>query len=187
MERIKRRGNRAYKSWQSAVQRCHNKNDSNYPSYGAKGIIVCDEWRSSFDAFYAYMGKRPEGKTLDRYPDRNGNYEPGNCRWATAKEQAINRDRSIWIDWEGERLTIADIAAKLNIEYGAAIARYRRGQLHPAYRKGRRSGFKLTDAQVAEIRQFRGVESQRSLSRRYGVCAAHIWRLQTGRQRANST
>lgn len=73
--------------------RCFNKNSSSYPDYGARGITVCTRWRDSFENFLEDMGERPAGKTLDRYPNQLGNYEPGNCRWATPKEQVANSRR----------------------------------------------------------------------------------------------
>jgi hypothetical protein len=83
---------RTYKSWQAMIQRCYNPKAPNYYLYGGQGVIVEDEpWLTSFETFYKDMSERPEGKTLDRYPDRNGNYKKSNCRWATPKEQAENR------------------------------------------------------------------------------------------------
>lgn len=80
---------REYRSWATMIQRCTNPNHTFYKNYGGKGVNVCDEWRK-FDNFIADMGKRPEGMSLDRI-DPNGNYEPGNCRWADRMMQRHNR------------------------------------------------------------------------------------------------
>lgn len=79
-----------YKSWLNMTQRCRTPSATGYHYYGGRGIKVCDRW-SDFTLFLADMGPRPPGTTLDRFPDQAGDYEPGNCRWATAKEQAANR------------------------------------------------------------------------------------------------
>lgn len=80
-----------YASWRGAKNRCYQPRHISYANYGGRGITMCEEWREDFLRFLADMGPRPKGTTLDRYPDNNGNYEPGNCRWATRKEQSSNK------------------------------------------------------------------------------------------------
>jgi len=80
-----------YTSWRQMIQRCTNKNHHEYHRYGGRKIVICERWRKSFLNFVQDMGRRPDGKTIDRYPNRDGNYEHGNCRWATPAQQAANR------------------------------------------------------------------------------------------------
>lgn len=80
---------REWRSWAAIFQRCLNQKSAGYARYGARGITICARWQESFENFYADMGPS-NGLTIDRI-NNDGNYEPGNCRWATVKEQAANK------------------------------------------------------------------------------------------------
>jgi len=83
---------KVFQAWISMRGRCNNPNNKRYADYGGRGIRVCDQWNQSFEKFLADMGEPPSPRhSLDRYPNNDGNYEPGNCRWATTKEQLENK------------------------------------------------------------------------------------------------
>jgi hypothetical protein len=121
------------------VQRCTNPEAVSWPNYGGRGIRVCERWLS-LDAFISDMGPRPDGKTLDRI-DNDGDYEPGNCRWATPREQKsncrvpkIDLHRAIALQDEGK--TRAEIAVILNCHPVSISLAFRnaetRGELAPS-------------------------------------------------------
>ena len=108
-------------TYDSLFQRCYNKKNPNYRDYGGRGITVCERWRS-FENFLEDMGERPEGQFIERI-DNNLGYEPGNCRWATNKEQARNRRSTHLITFRGETLCLKDWAERLSINRGTLTSR----------------------------------------------------------------
>lgn len=95
-----------YQSWCAMINRCFQPSQPSYQYYGARGITVCERWRS-YENFLADMGERPEGMTLDRI-DNDLGYEPSNCRWATATEQSRNQRRHAGKQWPGSGDGVAD-------------------------------------------------------------------------------
>lgn len=118
-----------WKTWDSAKQRTTNPNHKSYAIYGGRGISMCERWRGSFEAFLQDMGPRPSMKhSLDRYPDQNGNYEPGNCRWATWTEQANNRRNNTLITIDGETKTLPEWARSAEITQTCLFQRLKNGK-----------------------------------------------------------
>jgi len=132
---------REYFSWQAMIQRCHWPQAENYSCYGGRGIAVCDRWRV-FAEFFADMGPRPAGTTLDRI-NTDGHYEPENCRWASAKAQAENRRGTRWIEIYGERKTVTEWATASGLSDTAILYRLRRGITGQALLAPSRRGRKL--------------------------------------------
>jgi hypothetical protein len=117
-----------YTVWRSMLDRCRNPNGATYARYGGRGIAVCARWQGSFEAFYADMGPRPSPEhSIDRI-DNSGNYEPGNCRWATHTEQALNKRNNRFIEWNGARLTVTQWAGRIGVSQSALSHRLSRGE-----------------------------------------------------------
>lgn len=106
--------------WHDMIRRCHDQKSRKYPIYGGRGIKVCARWRDSFLDFVADMGPRPEGMTLDRR-DNDGDYEPGNCRWAPPEVQRNNKRTSLRYNWNDEALTLTEWADRWSIDVRAIL------------------------------------------------------------------
>jgi len=105
-----------YKVWKDMKARCYNSRNIEYENYGGRGIIVCDEWKESFESFYRHVGSRPTAEhTIDRQ-DVNGNYEPGNVKWSTHVEQARNRRNNRIVSYKGHDYVLAELADILDLD-----------------------------------------------------------------------
>lgn len=114
-----------YASWESMWARCTSETHPVFHRYGGRGIVPCERWRS-FEAFLADMGERPAGTTLDRI-DNNKGYSPGNCRWATAAEQAANKRNNIRITIAGVTRIAAEWARERGLDRFTVFKRIQRG------------------------------------------------------------
>ncbi len=112
-----------YRAWAAMKRRCYNPRAVNFKYYGGKGVAVCRRWRDSFGAFLSDMGNKPEGHTLDRFPNKNGNYEPGNCRWANQKSQCNNKSTNRIVELDGQSHTVSEWAELIGIPASRISAR----------------------------------------------------------------
>lgn len=116
-----------YKTWLDMKKRCLNKTSTHYRHYGGRGITIFQPWVSSFERFVMDVGRAPsDTHEFDRI-DNNGNYEPGNVRWATRTEQMRNMRRNRVITFRGESLTISGWTERLGLGYSIIGCRLRRG------------------------------------------------------------
>lgn len=116
-----------YITWQSMIQRCFNPNNDNYHHYGGRGITICEKWRNSFENFITDMGPKPsDNHSIDRI-NNDGNYEPGNCRWATRIEQMNNTRHNVFITFNDISKQIEDWAIITGINSNTIATRLRLG------------------------------------------------------------
>ena len=117
---------RTYISWQAAKRRCIYPKDRKYPMYGGRGITMCGRWLHSFENFVEDMGERPAHTTLDR-KESTGNYEPSNCKWATATEQNRHRSNTRFITFNGVTQTLREWAKVQKLHPTTLWFRLKRG------------------------------------------------------------
>ncbi len=117
---------RTYTSWKKMLQRCENPRDKRYPEWGGRGIKVCDRWHD-YAAFLSDMGERPAGMSIER-ENNDGDYEPGNCRWASAADQVRNRRNTRMVTIDGVTLCLKDWARQRGINYQTVYMRIARGK-----------------------------------------------------------
>lgn len=104
-----------YAVWCSMKARCHRPSDADFHLYGGRGISVCDRWKNSFTAFVSDMGPRPDGFSVERIDNQKG-YSPGNCKWASSKEQSANRRVTRYLTFGGVSRPLLEWAALLGIK-----------------------------------------------------------------------
>lgn len=163
------------------IARCTYPSHESYSGYGGRGIKICDRW-FDFVNFYADMGDRPEGMTLDRYPDANGNYEPGNCRWATPVQQTNNSSRARKFMYLGKQRTLREISDISGVSMELLENRMRKGAgltIEEAVK--RPAPISISRETVDMVRQSLGKgESQMSIARRLGISQAVVCYINRG-------
>lgn len=127
---------RTYQTWQGMLQRCTNPLNPKFQDYGGRGITVCERWQT-FENFLADMGIRPNGLSIDRI-NNDGNYEPGNCKWATRKEQMNNTRSNRWITFKGQTWRFREWAEQLGISETSLYRRLERWAIEKALTAPRR-------------------------------------------------
>jgi hypothetical protein len=116
-----------YRIWATMLARCRTPSQTSFSIYGGRGIEVCSRWLK-FENFLADMGERPPGLVLDRHPNQKGNYEPGNCRWATPAQNNRNRTVNRYITYQGRTQCLVEWSEELGIPKAALYARVGRLQ-----------------------------------------------------------
>jgi hypothetical protein len=118
---------RTYGIWNGMIQRCTNSNRRGFPDYGGRGIGVCQRWLNSFEAFLEDMGHPPSRKHSIERIENDGNYEPVNCRWATSREQSLNKSTNRWITFGGRTQCLEDWAKETGIDKTTIFNRLKAG------------------------------------------------------------
>lgn len=124
-------GTKIYRAWQDMKSRCFSAKNKNYKYYGGRGITVYSEWIDDFQSFYDYVSQLEhfgeKGYSLDRI-DNNGNYEPGNLRWADQKTQSRNTRQNIFVEYKGSKITVTDASNLSGINRETLRCRMNRGE-----------------------------------------------------------
>jgi hypothetical protein len=115
-------------AWRHMKDRCLNPKHKQWKFYGGRGVTICDRWKTSFANFLADAGKRPSvNHSIDRFPDKDGNYEPGNIRWATDMEQNRNRRNNVLLTFGGRTMCVAAWEQELGMSTRLVSDRLRQG------------------------------------------------------------
>jgi hypothetical protein len=118
-----------HSTWMRMLDRCGNPNNPGWHNYGGRGIAVCERWAGSFEEFLADVGTRPSSRhSIDRYPEKDGDYEPSNVRWATPTQQSRNLRKNVMVDLDGEQVTLAEACERSGVKYETARYRLKMGR-----------------------------------------------------------
>ena len=116
-----------WQTWTYMRSRCNSPSNAQYPRYGGRGIKVCARWEESYNNFLEDIGRKPTPTHSIERIDVNGNYEPGNCKWATPREQARNRSNNVKLELNGVWLCARDWAEKIGVKEGTICKRIKAG------------------------------------------------------------
>lgn len=195
------RRERLYSIWRGMIGRCEDTANDAYPYYGAKGVRLCDEWRESYSAFrrWALVNGYRADTSIDRM-ESVGNYEPGNCRWSTDKQQARNRGPAVnhlLVTHRGRTLNLFAWAQETGLNYTTLLKRHRAGetgdrlfrlprratiQISRAVLETRNGNAKLGEAQVHEV--LTSKETGKAIALRLGVSPALVSMIRSKQRRA---
>lgn len=192
-------GTKLYKTWADMIQRCENPNSTNYKHYGMRGIAVTEDWKTFINFFeWAIKNGYKDGLSIDRI-DVNGNYEPNNCRWVTREKQNNNRTDTIWVEINGEKMSLKEVSRKYNLSYGMLKHRYHVGDrgeklIEKPNRGVKRNGkqnnpdfLKLDKDIVGEIKWLlRNTDMiQTEIANKYSVSQTMVSKIKLGRQHSS--
>jgi hypothetical protein len=171
-----------YDIWRGIMRRCFNPKCAAFPNYGGRGITVAPELQT-FQGFLCVIGKRPEGKSLERI-DNDGNYESDNLRWANSLEQNSNKRSNDLLTYQGKTQTLTAWARELGMSQGILWCRLykHRWPIDDAFTRPRThiTNRKLTDAQIIEISK--SCETQSVLAAKFGIAQTQVSRIKSGQR-----
>jgi hypothetical protein len=113
-------------SWSNMRSRCRYESVAHWRNYGGRGIKVCDRWQN-FEVFLSDMGERPSASYSIERKDVDGDYEPGNCVWATRRQQSLNRRDTVWVEWGGDRRKFLDVCREVGADEDLVRSRLKTG------------------------------------------------------------
>lgn len=116
-----------FEVWTGMHTRCYNAKRKEFKDYGARGIVICDRWRDSFENFLADMGSRPSDEHSIERKDNDGNYQPSNCKWATRAEQGMNKRNNVKVAIDGIERTLSEWCRLNGVSVGTASLRHKNG------------------------------------------------------------